>query len=429
MNKEIILLHLSLIDGIGPRTIKKILYPDSDVCEHSNLLLPIGANGANRVNKHNSFDLQEIYALKKSDFINLFGFSASIANKLYLGLKDIHALEKEAALISKHNIQFVTLLGDNYPKLLKNIYAPPPVLYIKSNNKNILDYNKKIAFVGSRKAHEYGKTAIENIIPPMVQNNWFIVSGGAIGADSMAHRETVNSGGKTIAVIGSGLLNPYPNSNKELFEKIIDSEGALISPFKLSAVARPGNFPARNRVIAGLSLGCVVVQAAKKSGASITAQFALEQGREVFAIPGPIGDELSLGCHMLISQGAKLISCAEDILTEFDFGYKREVSQNLTKINTEKKESNSVSSSEAHAQIKKISKITKNLQNKTKSSNTYENGSIEKIIMDCCAHQSCAIDEIAIATNKDMQELHEILFDMQLNGDIKQNHAGMFERV
>jgi len=284
MSKEIVLLHISLIEGVGPISVKKIL-------QH----MP------------QNFDLLNVYSFKKTDFMRVFGLPENIAQKLVYGLKDTSTLEKEVSLITKHNITFVTLFHKEYPQLLKDIYAPPPVLYIKGQNiQKLLAHQKKIAFVGSRKAHRYGEQAIETIIPPMMQNNWMIVSGGAIGADSMAHRETVKAGGKTVAIIGSGLLNPYPSSNKRLFDKIIDTGGALVSPFRLETVARPGNFPARNRVIAGLSLGCVVIQAAKKSGASITAQFALEQGREVFAVPGPIGDELSLGCHNLIQQGAKL---------------------------------------------------------------------------------------------------------------------------
>ncbi|MFC1842151.1 DNA-processing protein DprA [Candidatus Dependentiae bacterium] len=407
-NCEVILLHLSLIDGIGPVAIKKIL----------------------QYSREASFNLQDLYTLKQTDFSNLFGFAKNVAHKLYLGLKDISLLEREAGLIGKHNIRFVTVLSKEYPELLKHIHAPPPVLYIKSeNNENILCHNKKIAFVGSRKAHRYGEQFIERVIPQVTKHNWLVVSGGAIGADSMAHRQTVESGGQTISVIGSGLLHPYPHSNKKLFEKIIESGGALVSPFKLETVARPGNFPARNRVIAGLSLGCVVVQAAKKSGASITAQFALDQGREVFAVPGPIDDELSLGCHTLIQQGAKLVSCAEDILCEFA-GY---LSPKVALNQKEQKNKNNTKTQDKNT---KILEIAKSLQSKPKIIQTtsaqsvkYASNSIEHAILTCCAKQSCAIEEIAVVVNKSIHELHEILFDMQLSGDIKQNHAGMFERV
>lgn len=392
MNTKIILLHLSLIDGVGPITIKRILQA-----------------------KLQNFGLLDLYTLKKSDFVKLFGLPENISLKLFLGLQDTSLLEKEVNLINKNKISFVTLENQNYPELLKNIYAPPAVLYFKG--ADILNHDKKIAFVGSRKANRYGQKVIESIVPQMIANGFVIVSGGAIGADSMAHEEAVNSGGKTVSVIGSGLLNPYPHSNKKLFEKIIDNCGTLLSPFALSTFAKPGNFPARNRVIAGLSLGCVVVQAAKKSGASITAQFALDQGRDVFAIPGSVEDGLSQGCHALIQQGAKLVANAEDILVEFGYCLARE------EIEVKSKKTEKIVE-----KFSKILDISKSLQSINKSSSKYENGSIESIVLKCCKHPT-SIDEIAAATSKDLQQMQEILFDMQLSGDIKQNHAGMFERA
>jgi len=399
MNKNIVLLHISLIDGIGPISVKKIIE-----------------------NMPQEFDLMGLYSFTISDFMHIFDLPERVAKKLAYGLKDTSSLEKEVNLISKNNINFVTLLSGGYPELLKNIYAPPPVLYMKGDNTHqLLGYHKKIAFVGSRKAHRYGEQVIEAIIPDMVHNNWMIVSGGAIGADSMAHRETVKARGKTIAIIGSGLLNPYPHSNKRLFDEIIYTGGLLISPFRLETVARPGNFPARNRIIAGLSLGCVVIQAAKKSGASITAQFALEQGREVFAVPGPIGDELSLGCHAMIQQGAKLISCANDILVEFGDKNIDKQEDSQVKINFAKTDKNI-------EKIVKISQISQNSIEKTQKIQKYKEGTTESVVFQCC-QTPCSIDEIAVAANKQIAELHEVLFDMQLTGAIKQNHAGMFERA
>jgi len=399
MSKEIVLLHISLIDGIGPISIKKIIE-----------------------NIPEDFDLLNLYSFKKTDFMNRFGLAERIAQKLAYGLKDTSSLEKEVNLISKNNIKFVTLFHKEYPEILKNIYAPPPVLYIKSKNSTqLLGCKKKIAFVGSRKAHRYGEQAIENIIPDMVKNNWTIISGGAIGADSMAHRETVKAGGKTVAIIGSGLLDPYPHSNRRLFDKIIETGGALISPFRLETVARPGNFPARNRIIAGLSLGCVVIQAAKKSGASITAQFALDQGREVFAIPGPIDDELSLGCHNLIQQGAKLISCAQDILVEIGGKSFSKKEDSQIKIDFSKTDKNI-------EKVLKITEISQNFQDSSKNSFQYKEGTTERVIFTCCKN-ACSIDEIAVIANKNIHELYEILFDMQLAGVVRQNHAGMFERA
>jgi len=387
MNKDIILLHLSLIDGIGPITIKKILEK-----------------------VQGGFDLQDLYRLKIADFADLFSFSKSIAGKLFQGLQNKTALQKEYDLIQKNNVKFVSLANESYPQLLAHIYAPPIILYWQG--ADILNDGKKVAFVGSRKAHRYGEKVIETLIPDLVNVGCVIVSGGAIGADSMAHRITVNCGGKTIAVLGSGLLKPYPYSNRRLFNEMVQKDGAIVSSFPLQTEAKPGNFPARNRIIAGLSSGCVVVQAAAKSGACITAQCALDEGRDVFAVPGPIDDELSHGCHNLIAQGAKLVGCSKDILVEM-------------------KEVDSFEFTEKNSSTKVFEKanVKKNLQCVTEHVNNYENdNSIEGGIMRCCKNPS-STDEIAAALNMQITELHELLFNLQLDGKIKQNHAGMWERV
>jgi len=393
MNTDTTILHLSLIDGIGPRTIKKMLHKTT-----------------------HDFDLTDVYQLKENDFIHTFGVSKSIASKLYIGLSDKRAVEKEIALLERHQIQLVSIADKTYPTLLANIYAPPVVLYIKGTN--ILDNEKNIAFVGSRKAHRYGERVIEQMIPDMVNAGCTIVSGGAIGADSMSHRATVRARGKTISVLGSGLLHPYPFSNRNLFADIVASGGALISAFPLQTVAKPGNFPARNRIIAGLSLGCVVVQAAQKSGASITAQFALDEGREVFAVPGPIDDELSQGCHFLIQQGAKLVGNSHDILCE------------LGTVIPEKQGTIFSNETKSHSQDKKnkCTAVKTNVSLNPAKTCEYDETSIEGKILKYCLHPSSP-DEIAMHTDIDLQELHEILFDLQVSGKLKQNHAGMFERV
>jgi len=381
MNQEIILLHISLIEGIGPITVKKMLQK-----------MPYG------------FDYVDLYKLKESDFVTIFGFSKSVALKLVSGLKDKSKVKKEYELIKKNKINFVTVVSENYPELLKNIYAPPVVLYWQG--ADLLSENKKIAFVGSRKAHRYAERAIERIVPDIVSAGWIVVSGGAIGADSMAHREAVHFGGKTIAVLGSGLLHPYPSSNKRLFEQIIQKGGALVSSFSLQTIAKPGNFPSRNRVIAGLSLGCVVVQAAQKSGASITAQLALDEGREVFAIPGPIDDELSVGCHSLIKQGAKLVSDSSDILTELSHYYPSALSS-------------SIDNETLHQAVI--------FQDDEDDDSSRGNQTIESVVTSCCS-SPCSIDDLVIKTDIAIGDLHEILFDLQISGRIKQNHAGMWER-
>ncbi len=220
----------------------------------------------------------------------------------------------EQELLIKHNIRRITASDVEYPSYLKEIHCPPPQLYVQGELLN--SYTKLIAVVGSRKADSYGERVIASLVPELVAHGWAIVSGGALGADSFAHKATLQARGRTIVILGSGLLMPYPSSNRKLFSSIVDQGGSLVSSFSLDTPAYPSNFPARNRIISGMSRGVIVAQAAEKSGARITAHLALEQGREVFAIPGPIDHALSIGCNRLIQQGAKLVQTIDDIFTE-----------------------------------------------------------------------------------------------------------------
>ena len=209
---------------------------------------------------------------------------------------------------------------ENYPKLLKEIGDKPPVLYVKSTTgiKGITSIagRKAVAVVGTRKVTAYGRQVTEMITEGLVAAGLTIVSGLARGVDEIAHKTAIDSQGLTIAVLGCGLDIIYPPEHKDLAEKIVESGGAIISEFPLGMQAMPGNFPARNRIISGLSLGVVVTEAAEDSGSLITASCAAEQGREVFAVPGPITSPLSKGTAELIKKGAKLVSGVEDILEE-----------------------------------------------------------------------------------------------------------------
>lgn len=212
---------------------------------------------------------------------------------------------------------------ENYPKLLKEISDKPPVIYVKSlpnikslaSRGNIFE-KKAVAVVGTRKVTGYGRQVTAMITEGLVAAGLAIVSGLARGVDEIAHETAIDNNGITIAVLGCGLNIVYPPEHKKLTERIMESGGAIISEFPLDRPAVPGNFPARNRIISGLSLGVVVTEAAQDSGSLITASNAAEQGREVFAVPGPITSPLSGGTSELIKKGAKLVSGVEDILEE-----------------------------------------------------------------------------------------------------------------
>lgn len=211
-------------------------------------------------------------------------------------------------------IEEISIKNNEYPNQLKNIYDPPAKLYVLGN-RSILN-QKNFAIVGSRKATEYGKKVAMQISKELSGNSLNIVSGLAIGIDSYAHLGClqVKDAGKTIAVLGSGLDVIYPKENRKLAEQIINSGGCIISEYPIGSKIEKNNFPQRNRIISGLSEGILVVEASKKSGALITAEFGIEQGKEVFAVPGDINREQSEGCNLLIKDGANVVTSSQDII-------------------------------------------------------------------------------------------------------------------
>lgn len=213
------------------------------------------------------------------------------------------------------DIKAVTLIDDHYPPLLKNIYQPPPLLYYRGHLEPSL-FKLPLAVVGSRRPSAYGQMAAGRLVAPLAQAGLTIVSGLAFGIDALAHHHTLEVGGRTVAVLGSGLSQKclYPINHRFLAEKIINQNGAIISEFPPLLPAAKFTFPQRNRLIAGLSLGLLIIEAAAKSGSLITAHYALEQNREVMAVPGNIFSEQSAGTNHLIKIGAKVVTKADDVL-------------------------------------------------------------------------------------------------------------------
>ena len=218
----------------------------------------------------------------------------------------------ELEKVNKAGVNVATINDPVYPKLLKEIYDPPFLLYYKGNLSKEDEFS--LSVVGSRKFSFYGKEVTNNIIRELALNKITIVSGLALGIDALSHQATLRAKGKTIAVLGNGLDRVYPISNSKLADEIVSSFGALISEFPLGTPPMKHHFPQRNRIISGLSLGTLVVEAGKESGALITAKCALEQNREIFAVPGNIYSETSQGTNHLIKMGAKPITQAADIL-------------------------------------------------------------------------------------------------------------------
>lgn len=394
---NVVLIHLSLIHGVGPiatfallRMLYQKAYPTV-----------LDINWAFIIDNASKINLTELYFLHVSDIEFSSGLSHKTAQIIVDGLKDVTLLHKEIDLAAKYAIVITTILDKQYPELLRHITHPPIVLYYQGTAAPIA---KRIAFVGARNATTYGNFAVSHLIPDLVNTGWEIVSGGAEGADTMAHQAALRSKGTTIAIIGSGLLVPYPKSNYALFDHISAMGGCVLSPFALQTAPERGNFPMRNRIIAGMSQGCVVIQAAKKSGALITAHYALEQGRQVFAIPGPIDNEFSVGCNALIQQGAKLVQSSKDILEEF--GEILPMHQPL---------STNVS-------------VTKTTINIVKKENKMHNDHSISLLHHFLA-KPLNFDEFVEKSGMEDVIAQNYLFELQLAGKIKQNFVGTWEII
>ncbi len=233
------------------------------------------------------------------------------------GRQDLAVLaQEEVEQAVKKEITIIACDDPLYPSLLKNIHDPPVVLYVLGNPE--LLNCKGIGIVGSRAATHYGSSIAEQMANSLARQSFTIISGMALGIDTAAHKGTLAAEGRTIAVLGCGLDVIYPPSNSRLHDYIV-STGAVVSEYPFGTKPDNFRFPARNRIISGLSLGIVVVEAANRSGSLITASHALEQGREVFAVPGRIDSVKSAGTHTLLQQGAKLVHSVNDIVEEFSY--------------------------------------------------------------------------------------------------------------
>lgn len=274
---------------------------------------------------------EKIYNLKRNELLRIEGIGEKIAQNI-LDEKIKKMVNKHITYMEKNNIDIISINEEKYPKILKEIYDPPISLYVKGNTE-ILN-NKSIAIVGCRDATEYGKKAAKYFSYNLSKDGFNIVSGLARGIDSYAHvgnicaQDEKNTEtekfknnmqgdsvkyGKTIAVVGNGLDIVYPQENKYLFNKIIDTGGVIISEYPFGTKPEKMNFPARNRIVSGMSKAIIVIEAKEKSGTLITVDFALEQGRDVYVVPGNINSINSVGTNDLIKQGARLAMHYKDI--------------------------------------------------------------------------------------------------------------------
>lgn len=356
------LVALQSVDGLGPMRLKNLLDQfDGD----SKLIWETDIKGI-RLLKEVGFSLPENVLLKFEE-----------------AKKNLDP-DKYWEKLEKSGIKILTFFDDNYPKLLKQIYDPPIVLYFRGEIKV---EELAIGVVGTRKMTGYGKMVTEKFTKDLVDLGFTIVSGLARGVDSQAHITTVENKGRTIAVLGGGLNQIYPPENIRLAKEIVEKGGAVLSEFPPDHPSLPGNFPARNRIISGLSLAVLVTEAASDSGSLITAHLALEQGRDVFAVPGPINSELSRGPGDLIKDGARLVFEAKEIAEELG--------------------------------IENVKNIKLALEG-TSLNDT------EKSILDCLGNENHHIDEIGRMLNLNSANISASLLKMEISGLVRHLGGGIY---
>lgn len=331
-------------------------------------------------------NISNIWEASKNEIFRIPFISNKIKHEI-IKCKNLDYFDKLKHTIKKNNVKVITIVDKEYPQMLKNIYNYPKVLYVKGN----IEFNKllSIAIVGSRKATSYGRWAAEKFAKELSRLGITIVSGMAKGIDTVAHIGALEENGQTIAVLGSGLNVIYPSSNRILYEKIIE-KGAVISEFPLNTKPLPQNFPQRNRIISGLSLGTVVIEAGEKSGSLITASHALEQGKDVFALPGNINSTYSKGTNMLIRDGAKILMDIDCILEE-------------------------ISELRGITRMKKSNHIN------------YDDLSDQEIkILECIIEKPIHCDMISYKTGIDISTVSSILTILEMKGIIKQLPGKIF---
>ncbi len=280
----------------------------------------IGHKKFHNIFKNNLFEIKKNYKLFFNELnyekLSIFGFSDSEKNNIIKRKSNIK-IEFIKNKLEERNVTIIICDESNFPESLKNISNSPYFIYVRWN----IPKWPKLAVVGSRNITNYWKTVIQKIIPD-ISKYFVIVSGGAYGVDTSAHIETLNCWNKTISIIGTSICEDYPTGNKQMYDKIVKNNWAIISIFPIGIPGNAYNFPIRNEIVAGLSSWIVVVEAKEKSGSLITSKLALDLWKDLFAVPGEIFKSNSTGCNNLIKNGeAKLISSPLDILEEYNFSF------------------------------------------------------------------------------------------------------------
>lgn len=328
-------------------------------------------------------NISNAYEAPEKDIAHVIGSNFA---KKFIEFKHGFDVDKYIRKLDKHQVSVLTRDSSGYPKQLLEISDPPICLYVKGNISSFDWDDFYFAVVGTRKPSEYGKEITRTLSQSLALSSCIIVSGMALGVDSIAHWQAVKSSKKTIAVLGCGVDVIYPSSNTNLYNKIIETGGLIISEFPLGRITRKGHFVARNRIISGISKGVLITEGLVDSGSLITARFALSQGKDVFAPPSPITSSMSKAPNLLLKEGAKMVTCIDDILEEYPLETK----------------------------LSKIEKRTPSLN--------FE----EKAIYQLLAREAFSADELARTLKVPIFKILPVLSNLELSQVIDKNESGKY---
>ena len=370
-NKSILrnLIALTLIPGLGSKRVRHLVQE----CDQ----------------------LENLFNLSKTQLRSYEGVGEATALAI-LSFDDWESVDQQIEDTDKIGAQIITMRDPEYPNLLKEIYDPPILYWLKGDPEAL----KKpgVAVVGTRNASTYGKKQAQKFSTKLAEKGLCIFSGLAYGIDTIGHQSALNVGGTTVAVLGSGIDNLYPKSNTEIANAIVKSGGAVISEFPLGMIPEKNNFPLRNRVVSGLSLGVVVIESGIKGGSMITAELALDQNREVFAIPHHLENPSGTGCNYLIKKGAaKLVQVVDDILVELPIDFESDGNS------------------------------AKELPKKAPSWKEYKLDKLSTSICEQLEQQSFQIDDLADELNLHTSELLVALLQLEMQDIITQKAGKIFE--
>lgn len=351
----------------------------------------LGAITALRLIDH-FHSIQAIFSASQSSLLKA-GLSASVAQSL-LNNKQDQAVNAALDWYGLDDNTIITIDDGRYPELLKQSPAAPAVLFVKGSTDILLE--PQLAMVGSRNPSQGGKETAQQFAKHLSKAGLIVTSGLALGVDAESHSGALSEDAPTIAVVATGLDRVYPARHKTLAEDILAKGGAIVSEFPLGASPKAEHFPQRNRIIAGLSLGTLVVEAALRSGSLITARQAQEAGREVFAIPGSIHNPMSKGCHALIKQGAKLVEVADDILEELA------------------------------AQLTHITQLSSESQKSVASSSS--DGSEHAVLLEAMGFDPVTVDQLSERCHFNTSEIASMLLILELEGKVYSEAGGRYIR-